>query len=395
MLPVDQPGLTNPLEAVTAALENPIDDSSISSFKGVKNVAIAVNDKTRPVPHDLILPPLVDQLEKAGIQRANIRFIIATGTHLPMQPEEFSRILPESICDRYEVISHDVDDTSNLKFLGNTSRQTPVYVNQKYYNADLKIVVGNIEPHHFMGFSGGVKSASIGLTGRKTINKNHAMLVDPLATIGEYENNPMRQDIEEIGKMIGVQIALNVILNNKKEITRVISGSPLGVMKEGIKTVREISQIQVKSPYDLVVASAGGKPKDINLYQSQKAMTHASILVRNGGVLLIAAACPEGIGSTAFEQFMDGVNNYPEAVKKFEVEGFRVGPHKAFQIARIASRVNKIILVSDMPDQLVKKCLLEPARDLQSAFLRAASLTPVKRIAILPRATNTIPSILA
>ena len=190
---IDQAGV------VRAALQAPL-NFDLAIFETLRTVAIAVNDKTRPVPHQYILPPLLEWLHSHGVKREQIQFWIATGSHVPMKPEEFGQVIPQEICEYYAIRSHNIDDTTNLLELGQTSRGTPVIVNRKYYEADLKIVVGDIEPHHFAGFSGGYKTAAIGLAGRATINHNHAMLSDPNAWIAVYEQNPLRQDIEEMRK---------------------------------------------------------------------------------------------------------------------------------------------------------------------------------------------------
>jgi lactate racemase len=392
--PMEIPSANNPVEIITQSLKHPLNELDLAQFKNIKSVAIAVNDKTRPVPHQFMLPPLLEKLYSLGITAQNIKLIIATGTHKPMVEEEYERILPADIYKNYPVCSHNCDDNENLEYLGETSRKTPVLINRQFLDADLRIVLGNIEPHHFMGFSGGAKSMSIGLAGRETINKNHAMLTDPKATIGEYENNPMRQDVEEIGQIAGLQYAENVILNHKKEIVNAYSGAPLVVMKAGIEEVRRTGQVSIKSLYDVVIASAGGAPKDINLYQSQKAITHAAMCVRDGGAVILAAKCPEGSGSAAFEEFMQGVATFEEVFRRFKRDGFRVGPHKAFQIARLASRVS-LIMVSDIPDELVRNWFITPAHDLDQAFqIARRTISPLRKIAIMPRATNTIPYLL-
>jgi nickel-dependent lactate racemase len=391
--PRDVSGLDNPLDAVKDAVAHPITLLAQARFVTARTAAIAVNDKTRPVPNDILLLPLLAWLESIGLKAEAIQLIIATGTHVPMTADEFPRVLPEEILHKYPVISHDCDDEANLSYLGDTSRGTPVWVNRKYYESDIKIVVGNIEPHHFMGFSGGVKSASIGVAGRLTINRNHAMLVDPMAEVGEYDRNPMRQDIEEIGRRMGVHLALNAILNNDRQIVKVLFGSPLDVMREGISLSRQISQVVVAQPYDLVIASAGGYPKDINLYQAQKAITHGSRLVRDGGVVILAAECPEGSGSASFEDFMNGIHGVEEVFARFKQRGFQVGPHKAFQIAKQAARIS-IILISSIPSEKVEHFMLIPAESMEAALLKAfAKLPPNPRIAILPHATTTIPQV--
>ncbi len=389
--PKDVPGEAHPSQAVQLALEHPLGAFRPSSISRGTSVAIAVNDKTRPVPHATLLPPLLAYLHEHGVLPQHVTLIVASGTHTPMPAEEYKKILPEEILQKYTVVSHDCDDEDNLVPLGTTSRGTSIRVNRTYMQADLRVVVGDIEPHHFMGFSGGVKSAAIGLAGRETINANHAMLPDPNARTGHYADNPMRQDVEEIGEKIGVHLALNAILNRHKHIVRVLAGDPLAVMGAGIPLSREICQVSVPAPYDLVIAAPGGHPKDINLYQSQKGITNSAAITRDGGAVVLAAACPEGPGSQKYERWMNGVASYQAVFERFRREGFQVGPHKAFQIARDASRV-RVILVSQMPAELVRKLLLEPAPQLQAAVdALLAGAGPATRIAVMPQATVTIP----
>ncbi len=391
LLPPQAPPPAPPETLIAAAFQNPQLEARVRAKGNNLTVAIAVNDKTRPVPHQLLLPPLLKWLGDLGIRPEHISFFIATGTHIPTPSEEFHRTIPDAIIRQYSVESHDCDCVENLAFLGNTQAGTPIYVNRKYYQAKLKIVVGNLEPHHFMGFSGGVKSAAIGLCGRETINKNHAFLTHPNARAGIYDQNPMRQDIEEIGERIGIDLALNTVMNAQKEIIAVLLNDPKAVMRAGIPLSLQATQVKFTEPYDLVIASVGGAPKDLNLYQSQKALTHASMIVRDGGTVILAAECGEGSGSASFEKFMENVNSYQEAIAKFNQEGFRVGPHKAFQIAQQAAR-SQIYLVSEMPKTLTARFLLHPAESLQSAVDQVIQQLPANaRIAVMPYATNTLP----
>ena len=238
--PPTVPPAPEPLEAVQAALDEPLGGVNLSAFTDVKSVGIAVSDKTRPVPHQHILPPLLERLEALGIPAQAITLYVAVGTHPPMVPDEFPSILPDSIINRYAVVSHDATDSANLAYLGETSRGTPVWANKAYAQADLKIVVGNIEPHQFAGFSGGVKSAAIGLAGTETIAHNHAMMTHPDSQLGTYEPNPARQDIEEIGQKMGIHFSLNAILNQSKQIVHVLAGNPRAVMQSGIPLSRQV-----------------------------------------------------------------------------------------------------------------------------------------------------------
>lgn len=383
-----------PLKLVTEAIHNPPEGSNLSLFRHVKKVAIAISDKTRPVPHNYLLPPLLSYLKGIGISASAIKLVIANGTHTPMQKHEYPLVVPPTVYREYEIISHDCDDSENLEFLGVTSRGTPVFINKIYYGADLRIAVGNIEPHHFMGFSGGNKAVAIGLGGRQTIQANHSMLLDPRSCLASFETNPMRMDVEEIGGMVGVHFALNAILNEERKISRVFFGKPEDVMKAGIMVSRQSCQVKVTGQYDLVIASAGGYPKDINLYQAQKALTNASYLVRKEGIIILVAACPEGSGSTGYEKFMQDINTVEDIFAKFNAQGFRIGPHKALLFGRVLKRA-KVIMVSSMEDHLVSKFLLSPASNLQKAFQIAMGelQTSRPRIAIMPHATITVPEI--
>ena len=194
--PVDMLAAPDLVGAVEAALNAPVGGADVADFQSARSAAIAISDKTRPVPHRHLLPPLLHRLENLGLSPGAIRLIIATGTHSPMPREEYRWVVPEEIVARYPVLCHNADDRENLVQLGTTSRSTPVWVNRRFFEADLRIVVGNIEPHLFQGFSGGVKSAAIGLAGRDTVNRNHAMMTDHRAQLGRYSDNPTRQDVE-------------------------------------------------------------------------------------------------------------------------------------------------------------------------------------------------------
>jgi lactate racemase len=252
-------------------------------------------------------------------------------------------------------------------------------------------VVGNIEPHQFAGFSGGVKTAAIGLSGLKTINVNHALMTHPDSQLGEYETNPARQDIEEIGAKIGVHLALNAILNHQRKIVTALAGDPRLVVREGLSHSRRACQVAVPQRYGLVISSPGGHPKDINVYQAQKGLAHATLIARPGGTVILTAACPEGAGSPHYEEWMLGKISYAEVLERFSAEGFRIGPHKAYQIARDASQVN-LLTCTDMNPDLARALLLNPVSDLQTAINQALSaLPPGEPIAILPHAVSTIP----
>jgi nickel-dependent lactate racemase len=401
--PPEAPAAADPLGVVRAALENLLGGLKWADFKNAASVGIAVNDKTRPVPHPQLLPPLLERLTALGLPDSAITFYVAVGTHPPMTPDEFPSILPAEILERYRVVSHDSENDELLVNLGETSRGTPVWSNRAFVESDFKIVVGNLEPHQFVGFSGGVKSAAVGLSGLTTINHNHALMTHPDSQLGEYETNPARQDVEEIGQKIGIHLALNAILNQNKQIVYVLAGAPRAVMQAGIPLSRQVCQVGVLARYSLMISSPGGHPKDINVYQAQKGLAHAALVTRPGGkvpgaqrsgTVILVAACHEGTGSPHYEDWMLGKTSYQEVIERFKAEGFRIGPHKAYQIARDASKV-RLLFCSEMDENFSRALLLNPVKDLQTALnLALPDLQPGERIGVLTHASSTIPYVL-
>jgi len=384
----------SPIEIVQKTIASPLGKLDSKSFPLDKRLtaAIAVNDKTRPVPHEFLLPPLLKYLQiSLGIKKSDIFFVIASGSHAPMSADEYQLTLPDWIIKEYQIFVHDCDKQDDLISIGITSRNTPIRISKQFMSADLKIVVGNIEPHHFAGFSGGVKTASIGLTSRETIRANHSHLLDERSTIARYFDNPLRQDIEEIGQLIGIDLALNAVMNSDHEIIKVFFGNPKEVMLQGMELSKKICQTRFQSPFDLVIASCGGYPKDINLYQAQKAITHACGLLKNGGRLILVAECREGIGSPGWSCFMNEITSVDDIPCKFQTEGFNVGPHKAFLLYRQLKMI-EIILVSRIDPDEVRKFFIRPSESFETAWEYVhPTLNADSRIAIMPYAINTIP----
>ena len=390
VLPREVAAAEDPAAVVRHAVHNPLGD--VKPPRPGQRVAIAINDQTRPVPHAHLLPPVLRGMRQAGVRDEDVLFIIATGAHPRPTPAECTAILPADILETYRVECHDCHDDSQLTRLGATSRGTPVWINSEYMAADYRIVIGNIEPHQFQGFSGGVKSAAIGLAGMETINRNHAMMRQPYARLGEFERNPARQDVEEIGRLVGIDFAVNALLDTRKRIVQALAGAPSAVMATGLALARKLYQAPVAQPFDLMIASPGGHPKDINLYQAQKGLAHAAAVTKDGGRLILCAACPQGAGSDAYESWVSNprIRSHADVVAHFAREGFRVGPHKAFQIARDASRL-RFSLASDMDAAVVERLLLRPEPDLPTAIDRALKTLPqAARIGIMPAANATM-----
>jgi nickel-dependent lactate racemase len=194
---------------------------------------------------------------------------------------------------------------------------------------------------------------------------------------------------------MGIGFAVNAILNDHKQIVHALAGDPVAVMRAGIPMARRICQIEVAAPFDLLIISPGGHPKDINLYQAQKALGHATLVMKPGGTVILAMACPEGTGSRGYDEFMadPAMNSYAAVLARYQQQGYRLGPHKAWQIARDASRL-RLITITDIPRGEARRLLLNPATDMAEALAIACrNLPPAPRVGVMPIANATIPAL--
>ena len=388
--------ITPPPPDINTIWDNKIDFETLYEVIRNKNVdanqitvGIAINDKTRPVPYPLLIPTLYDELLQCNIRPKNIKIYISNGTHVPDNNLNYLE-LPNHLLSQYKFFHHNAQETENLVFLGFTSFNTPIILNKSFFECDLKISIGNIEPHHFAGYSGGVKTVAIGLAGSETIKHNHSLLLDPNSISCEYTNNKVRQDIEEIGEASGLDLALNCVQTANQEILRIYFDNPKSVMQEAIPFINDLFTTKVSAKYDLVIASAGGYPKDINLYQSQKAYSNANRLLRENGKLILLAECSEGIGSEKYYDYIKNFVNPEEVIEDFLNNPFEIGKHKAFLMAKIQLK-NDVYLYSIINSTIVSNCLISPINDLDSFLSKQIPIYEKARIAIMPNAVTTIP----
>lgn len=385
-------GVNDAVAEIRRALENPIGNRGIEELRGAKKVVIVVSDLTRPVPNAVILPVLLEKLNAIGIKDEQVTVLVGAGLHRPAPPEEFPLIVGPEVAARVRVISHDAHAPGVLQPVGVSSRGTPIWINKHYLEADGRILVGMIDPHQIVGYSAGAKSLVIGCGGEATIRANHAHLVEPEAVLGRVEGNPAREDIDEIGGLVGINLIVNVILNNRKEIVRAVAGHYLDAHRAGVAVAREVCEVPVPEVVDLAIVSPGGFPKDINLYQAQKGLYHATSVVKEGGIIILCAECREGAGE---ERFVAGMKagDTPEAVMaSFCSREFAMGYHKAFLWCRSLVRARVILVGSGVDEELAQVMMVRKAPDLQAAIVLALQELPhAGAVAILPKANSTIP----
>lgn len=317
--------LSDPRSSLFFSLSNPIGSPPLrDKVKGKKKICIVISDITRAVPTKLILEVLLSELESCGIAREQITILIATGLHRPNEGKELEILVGKEIAQKYRIINHNARDMESCKYIGNTKRGTPVILNRIYLNSDFKILTGLIEPHFMAGFSGGRKSVCPGISYMDMFRHFHGpqILESPNATNIILEGNPFHEESTEIARMAGVDFIVNVTIDKNKEITRVFSGDLEKAFYEGARFCRESSCYEIGEEADIVLTSGGGYPLDINLYQTVKGMVGAIPAVRQGGMIIIASRCPEGIGSEEFTELLIEEKDLEGFIEKISSPGF-------------------------------------------------------------------------
>ena len=374
--------------AVIGALQNPIGSKKLSEMvhPGQK-VAIITSDVTRPVPSYKILPLIVGELEKAGVAPRDITVVFALGSHRKQTPGEMRRLVGEEVYSKVRCVDGDSEDFIHM---GKTRLGTPVDVTRVVAQADFRIGVGNIEYHYFAGYSGGAKAIMPGVSTRAAIQSNHSRMVLAEAAAGRLEGNPVREDIEEAINFCPLHFIVNVVLDESKEIIHAVAGHFIRAHREGCQFLDKLYRKEIKSRADIVIASQGGAPKDLNLYQTQKALDNAKHGVKKGGIIILAGSCKEGLGEEVFEEWMTTSESARSMIQRIQ-QDFQLGGHKAAAIAMVL-RDSDIYLVSDMEPEFVKSIFLKPFDTVQSALdVALQKLGKDASVLVMPYGGSTLP----
>jgi len=377
-------------ELVRTALADPIGTPRLSRLvRPGQRVVIVTADITRPCPSDRLLPLLLDELNGAGIPDGDIAVVFGLGTHRAHTAAEQEALVGPSVFQHVRCVDSDPTDVERV---GVTRRGTPVDVFRPVRRADVRVLVGVIEYHYFAGYSGGIKALIPGVCTEATIQANHRRMTEPGAVTGSLDGNPVREDIEEAGALVGADFILNVVLDEGKRIVCAVAGHPVLAHRAGCAALDAFGRAAVDRLSDLVVIGAGGSPKDINLYQAQKALDNGRHIVRKGGVLLLVAECPEGLGHHTFEEWMRDPGGVDAILDRIRRE-FVIGGHKAAAVA-LAMKQAAIYLVSSLPPDLARSLGFVPFSDLETAFAAALrALGPTPSVAVLPEGGSVLPAV--
>ncbi|HUM81041.1 MAG TPA: nickel-dependent lactate racemase [Methanothrix sp.] len=364
---------------IERSLDEPL-GKRLEELAGCRSASILASDITRPAPSHILLPPLIRRLKELGIM--DIRVVFGLGTHRRMTEDEVRRLLQGCI-----KVPHMQHDTGRCVHLGETVRGTPVEINETVASSDMIIATGNIEYHYYAGYSGGAKAVLPGVSSENSVIRNHELMRDPRSATGRLDS-PVRLDMEDAAAVAGLDFILNAVLNGRNEIVQAVAGDYIRAHRSGAATVDRMYRRRVE-PADIVVTCAGGRPKDLNLFQAQKALDNAKNAALPGGSIILVAECCEGLGHPVFERWSREACSAEQCWERFGRE-YEFGGHKAAFLAR-ESLEHHLILVSSLPNEMAEMCFFAAARTLPEALEMArARQGRDARMLVMPHGNLTL-----
>ncbi len=387
-------GLEDEAISLRQALREPVASAPLRELATPESsVAIIFPDRTRAMPSDRVLPIVLSELEH--VPRENITLINAVGTHRPNTAEELEAMLGRQILTDFRIVQHQPRERSSMVHLGASRFGNQVWVNRDFVQAQVKILTGFIEPHFFAGFSGGPKAVLLGVGALESILRNHSapMIDDPNSTWGKTANNPIYQEMSEIAALVKPDFIVNVTLNKNREITGIFAGDWKEAHAKGCQFARESVMRPVDEPYDIVVTTNSGFPLDLNLYQAVKGMSAASRIVKQGGTIIMASECSDGVPAEGnFGRLLRSGKSPSQLLENIHGQTRTIQDQWQVQIlARILMK-SAVYLYSTLPESEVLAAHLRHVRDIAGLVrhLQAAG-GPDCRIAVLPEGPQTVP----
>ena len=359
-------------------------------------VAFICNDPTRIANSEIFMPILVNEMNKLGVPDENMKIVFALGTHRAMTPEEMEKEVSPEVARRIKMYNSIATNKDDFEYFGTTSLGTPVWINKELCHVDHIFLTGTIVHHYFSGYGGGRKAILPGCAAMETVRMNHSHMLSEKAGLGRMEGNPCYDDQMEGVALFAKGRSLflfNAILNAKHEFLKIFAGDYIKAHKEACKFVDKVYGCEIPKEADLVIASCGGYPKDINVYQMQKTMDNAACAVRKGGVVILLAECIEGSGSAKLEETFRRLGT-PEAIRKELEDNFQIGANKAFAITRPISKA-KFILVTALNRDLAKSMHFTAAVDTVEEALKLAHeyLGDHPSTIMMPEGSLTVPRV--
>ncbi|NQT24674.1 nickel-dependent lactate racemase [candidate division KSB1 bacterium] len=374
---------------VLNAIQNPIDGPSLSCFiKDTTQALCIVNDADRSTPTADILHQI-----KKEVGHLDFNFLVAIGSHQPPSEAHLETIFGELLPDlRNRIFIHDSRNSDDLTQVGTTSRGTPVLLNKKVMDADQVIVIGSVEPHYFAGFTGGRKSFLPGTAGYESIEQNHKLALEPGVDVMALEGNPVHEDMMEAAGLFHNKsiFSIQAVLDAHDRIAAMFAGSQDASFRAGVEAAKEIFAIPVQEKFDIIVAVAE-PPLDKNLYQAHKAIENVRPVLKPNGILILVAACTEGIGNDGFAKLLSASNSPDDVIRSIRAS-YKLGHHKASRIANLV-KTARLWAVTELSVQILQPLFIEKKSDLQSALDEGIRLKPDGKILIVHAATVAVPTL--
>lgn len=383
---------------VLQAVENPIVSPALSEIiKPGDTVAFICNDPTRVANSDIFMPILVNEMNRLGVPDENMRIVFSLGTHRAMTDAEMVEQVGAEVAGRLKMYNSIATNQDDFEYFGETSFGTPVWINKLLCDVDHVILTGTIVHHYFSGYGGGRKAVLPGCAAMETVRKNHSWMLDPRAGLGQMEGNPCYDDQMEGVALFAKNRSLflfNAVLNAKHEFLKIFAGNYIKAHKEACRFVDEVYGCEIPREADLVIASCGGYPKDINVYQMQKTMDNAMCAVREGGVVVLLAECIEGSGSAKLEETFKRLKT-AAAIREELENNFQIGANKAFAITRPLGKA-KFILVTALDPEMAKSMLFTATTDnVEDAIAMAKTILGNEHPStiLMPEGSLTVPRV--
>lgn len=396
---VIEPAHTDPVPdshaALMDAIRHPVGAARLRDVaSGGKRIGISICDFTRAQPRRAMLEAIFDELD--GVAPDAFTIFVATGTHRANTEDELREMLGPEILHSYRVINHDARDGSTLRRVGTTSGGVDVLMNSAWLDCDVRITTGFVEPHFFAGFSGGPKMAAPGLAGLETVMTLHdaAHIGSEKATWGVTEGNPVHDDVREIARMTGVDFAIDVTLNRDKEITAVFAGELFAEHASACSVAKQTAMQRVAEPFDVVVTTNSGFPLDQNLYQAVKGMSAAAKVVKQGGTIICAAECRDGIPHHgSYAEILASGDSPADLLRLINSPGYRVPDQWQVQIqAMVQAKARVQVKAGMLSESQLRDAHFDPVDDVTDAVERALSTAGTNAsVCVLPQGPQTIP----
>lgn len=388
----------DPERAVSDALKQPTGCPPLAALARTrKSACVVISDITRPVPNREILPPLLALLEVSGIPREKITILVATGTHRPNTPEELESMVGPAVLANYRIVNHVATDRETHRYLGDTPRGVPMWVDTRFLDAELKISVALIEPHFMAGYSGGRKSICPGICAMETVQVWHGprFIGHELSDAGSVSGNPVHEDSLYIARAAGLDMICDVTLDEERRITGVYAGEVEAAWLKGVRAASNIATAYLRRPVDIVVTTTAGYPLDLTFYQAVKGMVGALPAVKPGGTVIVAARCAEGLGSKHFADILLENDDLDAFVAQTYQPGFFIPDQwEVHELAKARKKAEILMYTEGISSEVLSRCFVTPIPSVEEGIRQAlAKHGDQARIAVIPKGPYIIPAI--